>query len=159
MYGASATNAISKNGSKRALSIVILMLFSLFAGVISVQTVAATAPGNLAISSPISPLEGGNYSRYDSIQMKVEVWNKDIVPLVDSRTIRWYACSGDHAAAGCPNQGRSTGISSISGIGVNEKAVISFPTPFYPDESETGIHTVEFLFEEFDSNDDDDIIH
>jgi hypothetical protein len=156
MYGASATNAISKNGSKSAFSIVILMLFSLFAGVISVQTVAATAPGNLAISSPISPLEGGNYSRYDSIQMKVEVWNKDIVPLVDSRTIRWYACSGDHAAAGCPNQGRSTGISSISGIGVNEKAVISFPTPFYPDESETGIHTVEFLFEEFDSNDEDD---
>jgi len=27
MYGASATNAISKNGSKSALSIVILMLF------------------------------------------------------------------------------------------------------------------------------------
>jgi len=158
MYGASATNAISKNGSKSALSIVILMLFSLFAGVISVQTVAATAAGDLALISPESPLEDGNYSKYDSIPMKIEVWNKDIVPLSGSRTIRWYACFGDYVTSGCPNQGRSTGISSVAGVGVNEKVVISFPTPFYPDESEIGIHTAEFLFEEFDSNDDNDII-
>jgi hypothetical protein len=158
MNGASATNAISKNGSKSALSIVILMLFSLFAGVISVQTVAATASGDLALSSPESPLEGGNYSRYDSIPMKIEVWNKDIVALSGARSLRWYACSGDHVASGCPNQGRSTGISSVAGIGEGEKVIITFPTPFYPDESETGIHTVEFLFAEFDSNDADDLI-
>ena len=158
MYGASATNAISQNGGKSALSIVILLLISLFGGIISVQTVSAAAPGDLALSSPESPLEGGNYSRYDSIPMEIEVWNKDIVGLSGSRSIRWYACPGDHVASGCPNQGRSTGISSVSGVGANEKVVITFPTRLFLDESETGIYTAEFLFEEFDTNNADDLI-
>ena len=158
MYGASATNAISQNGGKSALSIVILMLISIFGGIISVQTVSAAAPGDLALSSPESPLEGGNYSRYDSIPMEIEVWNKDIVALSGSRSIRWYACPGDNVASGCPNQGRSTGISSVSGVGANEKTVITFPTRLFIDESETGIYTAEFLFEEFDTNSADDLI-
>ncbi|MCS5536987.1 MAG: hypothetical protein NZ770_02680, partial [Candidatus Poseidoniaceae archaeon] len=157
MHGAAATSQVGRHARFKPLLLVLLMLTSTFVSMIPAP-LASAASGDLGITAGVSPAEGGNYSRYDSVSIIVMIQNNDALAMSSVRTIRWYVCAGDYADIGCPNDDRVGGLGTISNLDSGEEGMLEFNTKFFPDESETGIHTVEFKFVEEDGVPGDDVL-
>jgi len=157
MHGAAATSQVGRHARFKPLLLVLLMLTSTFVSMIPAP-LASAASGDLGITTGVSPAEGGNYSKYDSVPIIVTIQNNDVLPMSSVRTIRWYVCEGDYADIGCPNDDRVGGLGTFSNLDGGEEGMLEFSTKFFPDETETGIHTVEFKFVEEDSLPGDDVL-
>lgn len=155
MSSASAPCRNEVRSTRSAFLLVSLLMMGGFLALVPVP-LASAADTELGIISGNSPMENAHYSKYDGISLSVNIINTDSQNMDSSRLVRWHVCSGDHTSTGCPNSGRVDGTGSINNIAPGEQGVLEFTSRFFPDEQETGIHTVEFKFAEEDGDSSDD---
>jgi hypothetical protein len=157
MHGAAAASQVGRHARFKPLLLVFLMLTSTFVSLIPAP-LASAASVNLGITLGVSPVEGGNYSKYDAVAISVNIQNNGPQAMSAVRSVRWYVCAGDYSDIGCPNDDRVGGLGTINNLEPGEEATLEFSSKFFPDESETGIHTVEFKFVEEDNQPLDDVL-
>ena len=157
MHGAAAVSKVRRRSRFKPFLLVLLMLTSTFVSMIPAP-LASAASGDLGIIEGVSPVEGGNYSKYDMVPISVKIQNKDSQAMTSARSIRWYICYGDYVDIGCPNDDRVGSLGTINNLDSGEELIFEFSTSFIPEESETGMHTIEFKFVDEDGQPDDDVL-
>ena len=157
MSSASAPNHSKVKSVRSAFLLVSLLLMGGFLSLVPVP-LASAAETDLGLLSGNSPVEGAHYSKYDSIPLSVNILNTDLRDLDSARIVRWYVCSGDYSSSVCPNDDRVGGSGTINNIDSGEQGILEFSSRFFPDEQNTGIHTVEFRFVEEDGQASDDVL-
>ena len=84
-----------KSGS---ISLVFLLLFAAFTGVMALPAASASESGDLSIQATNFPLEDSWGSSWDPIQFNVSISNEGLQSL-SNRGMWWYVCQGEVEAS------------------------------------------------------------
>ena len=142
---------------KTSISLVLLMLFSVFSMLAYVPSAAAVEQIDLAIVTGQAPIEDRYYSAFDPITFTVEVENQALSPLTNTRTLKWYVCDGPRTAVSCISNNVEDGGMNINGLLSGESANFSDSNRWFPSGA-SGTFTVVFKFDYADIDTSDDIL-
>lgn len=140
---------------KTSISLVSLMMLSLFSALLTAPTASAIEQIDLAVVSGASPVEDRFYPAFDPITFTAEVENQALSPQSSTRTLEWYVCQGMKTATQCISNDVASGQINVNGLLDGDVGTFSDPTPWFPSGS-TGTFTVvfKFTYADVDANDD-----
>ena len=141
---------------KTSISLVSLMMLSLFSALLSAPAASAIEQVDLAVVSGASPVEDRFYAAFDPITFSAEVENQALSPQSSTRTLEWYVCQGMKTATQCISSDVASGQISVSGLLAGDVGTFSDATPWFPSGS-TGTFTVVFKFTYADVDASDDV--
>ncbi len=140
-----------KSGS---ISLVFLLLFASFTGLLAVPNAKAVESGDLSIQMSNSPLEDSWNSAWDPIRFNASISNQGFQSIAD-RALWWYACEGEVDTSICKSTYDDRGSFPTSTIhpGTTLKLLSA---DFWNPAGKEGIFTIVYAFDLLDQDASDD---
>ena len=141
-----------KSGS---ISLVFLLLFASFTGLLTIPAVSASESGDLSIQATNFPLEDSWGSSWDPIQFNVSISNEGLQS-ISNRGMWWYVCEGEVEASICKSNFDDRGSFSLPIMypGASENYTASGAWNPSGDE---GTFTIVYAFDLQDQDPSDDV--
>lgn len=137
-----------------SLSLVFILLFASFTGLLSLPIAAAAESGDLSIQATIEPLEDSWGSSWDSIEFNISISNQGLQSIAN-RALKWYVCEGEVETGICKSNFDDRGSFSLPTIypGTTQNATAS--NSWNPSGDE-GTFTIVYAFDLLDQDPSDD---
>ena len=137
-----------------SISLVFLLLIASFTGLLTLPSVAASEPGDLAIKATNAPLENAWLSSWDPITFNVSIENEGLQS-ISNRGLWWYACEGVVDTAVCKSSYDERGSFSLPII--YQDTTMDFTSPnFWNPSGDEGTFTIVYAFDLQDQDPTDD---
>jgi len=136
------------------ISLVSLLLFASFAGLLTIPSVAATESGDLSIQATNTPLEDAWGSSWDPILFTASISNQGLQS-VSNRALWWYVCEGDVETSICKSNYDDRGSFSMPTIFSGTTVNLTTSNTWSPSGDE-GTFTVIYAFDLQDQDPSDD---
>ena len=140
-----------KSGS---ISLVFLLLFASFTGLLTIPIVSASESGDLAILGTNHPLEDSWGSSWDTILFNTTISNQGLQSIAN-RGMRWYVCEGEVDSSICKSNYDERGSFSLPTIYSGTTMNFTSLNAWNPSGDE-GTYTIVYAFELQDQDPSDD---
>ena len=148
-------NATSDSRRKSgSISLVSILLFASFAGLLTIPSAAAAESGNLTIQGTNTPLENSWGSSWEPIHFTTPISNQGL-QAISNRALWWYVCEGEVDTSICKSNYDDRGSFSLPTIHPGTTTNFSTANAWSPSGDE-GIFTVVYAFELQDQDPSDD---
>ena len=137
-----------------SISLVFLLLFASFTGLLALPSVAAAEPGDLSIQTSNSPTEDSWASSWDPVNFNVSIENQGLQS-ISNRGMYWYACEGIIDTSVCKSNYDERGSFSLATIYSGEILDFTASNPWNPSGDE-GTYTIVYAFDLQDQDPSDD---
>jgi hypothetical protein len=141
------------------LGLVAMLLLSSMGGLLLVPATSAnhTVSGNLGITASLSPTPDTWYQNFDVITFTAEVTNHYTTPSGNTRTLNWYACSGNITVNLCKSTYTDTGTFLVPNINNGDPETLTSSATWSPNGATSGIYTIVYAFSHNDQSAVDDV--
>ncbi len=139
------------DSTRKSLSLVAVLILSLFTGITFTPSAAATVSGDYEITTSISPRPDDYMTSWDPITLTVQVSNPGFFYNVNLRTIEWFICEGIQDVNSCFLDKEDRGQGDIESIPIGQTTVFTFTQGFNPN-GEEGAFTLVYRFVDEDNN-------
>ena len=147
-----------KESQKRTgLGFVLMLLLSSLGALAVSPTASAAVSGSLGITTSSAPVPDGWYSSFDAIEFTAEVTNHYLSTSGATRTLSWYACSGQVTETECRSTFSATGSFAMQNINGNTTLTVPSTSQWVPGGSADGIFTILYAFSNNDQDPSDDV--
>ena len=137
-----------------SISLVFLLLFASFTGILTMPNAAAAETGDLSIQMSNAPLDESWGSAWDPILFNASISNQGLQTIAD-RALKWYVCAGDVGTSSCKSTFDDRGSFSISTIYSGTTIDVS-STDYWNPSGEEGTFTIVYAFDLQDQDPSDD---
>ncbi len=145
------SNSSRKSGS---ISLVFILLFASYTGLLTLPTAAAAESGDLSIQATNSPLEDSWGSSWNPIQFNITISNQGLQSIAN-RGLKWYVCEGDIETSICKSNYDDRGSFSLPTIYPGSTVDFTAPNAWSPSGDE-GTFTIVYAFDLLDQDTSDD---
>ena len=147
--------APSDSGRKSgSISLVFILLFASYTGLLTLPNAAAAESGDLSIQASNTPLEDSWGSSWDPIQFNTTISNQGLQSIAN-RGMKWYVCEGEVEASVCKSDYDARGSFSLPTIYADTTADFTAVNAWNPSGDE-GTFTIIYAFDLLDQDPSDD---
>lgn len=143
---------------RTGLGFVLMLLLSSLGALAISPTASAAVSGSLGITTSSSPVPDGWYASLDAVEFTAEVTNHYLSPSGATRTLTWYACSGQVTEATCKSTFAATGSFAMQNIAGNTTMTVPSTGQWVPGGNANGIYTILYTFSNNDQDPTDDAL-
>ena len=136
------------------ISLVSILLFASFAGLLTIPSVAAAESGDLSIQATNTPLEDAWGSSWDPILFNVSISNQGLQSIAN-RGLWWYICEGEVETSICKSNYDDRGSFSLPAIYPGTTVNFTTSNAWSPSGDE-GTFTIVYAFDLQDQDPSDD---
>ena len=140
-----------KSGS---ISLVFLLLFASFTGLLTLPSAAASESGDLSIDTTNTPIEDSWISSWELVGFNLTITNQGLQP-IPNRGLWWYVCEGEIETTICKSNYVERGSFSLSTIYPDTTVDFTAPSSWNPSGDE-GTFTIVYAFDLQDQDPSDD---